>query len=283
MDQNITMNELLAYLGPRGTYTEQAALNYSSSATLKPFPSISEVVRTVASHEAAEGIIPIENSLFGSVTETLDLLIREPKLAIRNEIVIAIQHCLIVSSSHKEQEIHRIYSHPQALGQCSDFLKNNFPEAQLIATLSTSAAVEQVMAQDGDSAAIGPERAALINGATVVKKGIQNNPYNVTRFIVIADSDHPPTGNDKTSICFSFAEDKPGLLNTVLLAIAAKGVNLSKIESRPTGKILGEYYFLIDLNGHRQEANVAKIIAEITPATSLLRIFGSYPATEIKR
>ena len=277
------MNKLLAYLGPRGTYTEQAALSYSSSATLKPFPSISEVVRTVASHEAAEGIIPIENSLFGSVTETLDLLIREPKLAIRNEIVIAIQHCLIVSSDYKEQEIHRVYSHPQALGQCSDFLKKTFPEAQLIATLSTSAAVEQVMNQDGDSAAIGPERAALINGAIVVKKGIQNNPYNVTRFIVIADSDHPPTGNDKTSICFSFAEDKPGLLNTVLLAIAEKGVNLSKIESRPTGKILGEYYFLIDLNGHRQEASVANIIAEISPATSLLRIFGSYPATEIKR
>jgi len=277
------MNKLLAYLGPRGTYTEQAALSYSSSATLKPFPSISEVVRTVASHEAAEGIIPIENSLFGSVTETLDLLIREPKLAIRNEIVIAIQHCLIVSPGYKEQEIHRVYSHPQALGQCSDFLKKTFPEAQLIATLSTSAAVEQVMNQDGDSAAIGPERAALINGAIVVKKGIQNNPYNVTRFIVIADSDHPPTGNDKTSICFSFAEDKPGLLNTVLLAIAEKGVNLSKIESRPTGKILGEYYFLIDLNGHRQEASVANIIAEISPATSLLRIFGSYPATEIKR
>ena len=277
------MNKLLAYLGPRGTYTEQAALSYSSSATLKPFPSISEVVRTVASHEAAEGIIPIENSLFGSVTETLDLLIREPKLAIRNEIVIAIQHCLIVSPGHKEQEIHRVYSHPQALGQCSDFLKKTFPEAQLIATLSTSAAVEQVMNQDGDSAAIGPERAALINGAIVVKKGIQNNPYNVTRFIVIADSDHPPTGNDKTSICFSFAEDKPGLLNTVLLAIAEKGVNLSKIESRPTGKILGEYYFLIDLNGHRQEASVANIIAEISPATSLLRIFGSYPATEINR
>ena len=277
------MNKLLAYLGPRGTYTEQAALSYSSSATLKPFPSISEVVRTVASHEAAEGIIPIENSLFGSVTETLDLLIREPKLAIRNEIVIAIQHCLIVSPGYKEKELHRVYSHPQALAQCSDFLKKTFPEAQLIATLSTSAAVEQVMNQDGDSAAIGPERAALINGAIVVKKGIQNNPYNVTRFIVIADSDHPPTGNDKTSICFSFAEDKPGLLNTVLLAIAEKGVNLSKIESRPTGKILGEYYFLIDLNGHRQEASLANIIAEISPATSLLRIFGSYPATEINR
>ena len=277
------MNEFLAYLGPQGTYTEQAALNYSPSATLWPFPSISEVVTAVASNNATEGIIPIENSLFGSVTETLDLLIREPRLAIRNEIVIAIQHCLIVSQNHKEQEIDRVYSHPQALGQCSNFLKKHFPKAQLIATLSTSAAVGQMMTEDSHSAAIGPERAALLNNATVVKKGIQNNPYNVTRFVVIADKDHPPTGNDKTSICFSFAEDKPGLLNAGLLAIAEKGVNLSKIESRPTGKILGEYYFLIDLNGHRQEANIAKIIEEITPSTSLLRILGSYPATNTKR
>ena len=276
------MNHLLAYLGPRGTYTEQAALNYSSSSKLCPFSSIAEVVKAVTSNTTTEGIIPIENSLFGSVTETLDLLIREPSLSIKNEIIISIEHCLIVHPASKDTNITKIYSHPQALGQCSNFLAKQFPNAELIATLSTSAAVEKIMVESKNSAAIGPQRAALINNAKVEHVGIQNNPYNVTRFVVISSCDHSPTGDDKTSICFSFPEDKPGLLNQVLLAVAAKGVNLSKIESRPTGKILGEYYFLIDLNGHREEPNMSAIIDEIKAVTSLLRIFGSYPVSSTK-
>ena len=276
------MNHLLAYLGPRGTYTEQAALNYSSSSVLCPFPSIAEVVKAVTSNTTTEGIIPIENSLFGSVTETLDLLIREPSLAIKNEVVISIEHCLIMPPDSKDTNITKIYSHPQALGQCSNFLEKQFPNAELIATLSTSTAVEKMMVESKNSAAIGPQRAASLNNAKIAQIGIQNNPYNVTRFIVISSCDHCPTGDDKTSICFSFSDDRPGLLNQVLLAIAVKGVNLSKIESRPTGKILGEYYFLIDLNGHRKEPHISAIIDEIKTVTSLLRIFGSYPVYSTK-
>ena len=267
----------IAYLGPAGTFTEEAARQYNSKATLQPLPSIPGVALAVASNIAEEGVVPIENSLEGSVTDTLDILIRQPRLFIRRELVLPIEHCLLVMSNITASDIQVIYSHPQALGQCREFLERCFPKAQLVASLSTAAAVGDMKESKSPAAAIAPHRAAELNKVEVLAQGIQDNPSNMTRFVVLADTDHPPTGTDKTSLCFSFAEDKPGLLYSVMGEFARRNINLAKVESRPTKQSLGEYIFLIDVHGHRQDPPVKEAIEALRQQSSTLKIFGSYP------
>lgn len=271
------MSTRIAYLGPPGTYTEQAALLYAPQGQLLPFASISAVASAVDSRMAEEGVIPIENSLQGSVTETLDLLIHQPSLFIRRELALRIVHYLLVRPGTKAGEVRVIYSHPQALAQCREFLERCFPKAALVASLSTTAAVEQMQSSQEPAAAIAPQRAAELYGAEVLARGIQDNPNNITRFVVLAHSDHPPTGRDKTSICFSFAEDRPGLLYGVMGEFARRNINLAKVESRPTKRSLGQYFFLVDLEGHRTDAQVAEALDRVRGMTSLFRMFGSYP------
>ena len=271
------MAKRIAFLGPVGTFSEEAALLYDPEADLEPFPSIPAVALAVASGIAEEGVMPIENSLEGSVTHTLDILIQEARLFIRRELVLPIEHCLLVKPGTRAADIQTVYSHPQALGQCRDFLERRFPKAQLIASLSTVAAVEDMKESPTPAAAISPRRASELHSVDILARGIQDNPSNATRFVILADTDHPPTGRDKTSLCFSFQEDQPGLLYNVMGEFARRNINLAKVESRPTKRSLGQYIFLIDCEGHREDAIVKEAIDAVRSQTSTLKIFGSYP------
>jgi len=270
------MTRRLAYLGPPGTFSEEAALHYEPQAKLLPLQSIAAVAAAVEAGMAEEGIVPIENSLEGSVAETLDILIHESRLAIRRELVLPVEHCLLVPPGMPLEAVQLILSHPQALAQCRRFIERCFPKAQLVAALSTAAAVEEIMHRQ-DAAAIATQRAAQLYGAQVLARGIQDHQANVTRFIVLAEADHAPTGCDKTSIAFSFAEDRPGLLVGVLMEFAQRNINLSKVESRPTKERLGEYIFLVDLEGHRQDPPVAAALEAVARQVAFFKVFGSYP------
>ena len=271
------MAKHIGFLGPSGTFSEEAALLYDADANLEPFPNIHAVALAVASGIVEEGMVPIENSLEGSVTDTLDILIQEARLFIRGELVLSIEHCMLVEPGTTSEAIQTIYSHPQALGQCRNFLERCFPKAQLVASLSTVAAVEDMKASTSSTAAISPKRAADIYGVAVLAQGIQDNPSNATRFAVLSNADHPPTGRDRTSFCFSFQEDTSGLLYGVMGVFAHRNINLHKVESRPTKQSLGEYIFLIDCEGHREDAQVKEAIDAVRGQTSMLKIFGSYP------
>ena len=271
----------IAYLGPEGTYSEEAAVKYSEMIggdwTLEPFPTIQAVALAVASGIADEGVAPIENSLEGSVTATLDILIQDSRLSIRNELVIPIEHTLLVTPGTKAADIQTIFSHPQALGQCRAYLEQCFPNAQKIASLSTVSAIDDVWASPAPAAAISPMRAAQLRNMEILARGIQDNSSNETRFVALARADHEVTGSDKTSICFSFSEDKPGMLYNTLGEFAIRNINLAKIESRPTKESLGLYWFLVDFEGHRDEPKVQSVLDFIKSQTSMLRVFGSYP------
>lgn len=271
------MTKRIAFLGPVGTYTEEAALHHDAQADLQPFPTIAAVALAVSSGMTEEGVVPIENSLEGSVTYTLDLLISQLDLSICKEIVLPIEHFLMAKPGTRAPDIRVIYSHPQALAQCRNFLERCFPQAQQTASLSTVAAVVDMKASSLPAAAIAPHRAAALHDVEIIGQNIQDNPANVTRFVVLANQDHPPTGRDKTSICFSFREDLPGLLYRALGEFAKRNINLAKVESRPTKQSLGEYIFLIDFEGHREDLLVKEAIEALARQTSTLKVLGSYP------
>ena len=267
----------LAFLGPRGTFSEEAALRYAPDAEMRPFPTIAAAAAAVAGGDIDEAVAPIENSLQGAVTETLDLLIHEEGYRVKRELNLSVVHNLMASPGLAIDAIQRVYSHPQALGQCREYLGRNLPHAELAAALSTAGAVEQAANADVPSAAIAPKRAATLYGAAVLAEGIQDDDSNVTRFVVLAASDAESTGDDKTSICFSFDDDRPGMLFDVMGEFAHAGINLTKVESRPTREALGRYYFLVDLSGHRNDPAVAAALERVERSVSLLKVFGSYP------
>ncbi|MCE2464146.1 MAG: ACT domain-containing protein, partial [Dehalococcoidia bacterium] len=162
-------------------------------------------------------------------------------------------------------------------GQCRDFLEQHFPEAELIATLSTVAAVEDMKEDPTPAAAISPKRVAKLHGVAILAEGIEDNSSNATRFVTLARTDHPPTGYDKTSLCFSFQEDKPGLLYNIMGEFARRNINLAKVESRPAKRSLGQYIFLIDCEGHREDPIIKEAIGAVRAQATSLKIFGSYP------
>ena len=271
------MAKKIAYLGPQGTFTEDAALLHDKTAQLIPFPSIPAVAVAVVSGMAEEGVVAIENSLEGSVTDTLDLLIHESGVFIRKELVLPIEHDLLVKQGTEAGSVKVLYAHPQALGQCRNVIERCFPKVNVVAALSNAAAVEEMMVSTHPAAAIGTRRAAEIYDAEILARGIQDKAPNVTRFVVLALTDHPPTGSDKTSLCFSFADDRPGVLCEVLQKFAERNINLAKIESRPSKESLGRYIFLIDIEGHHDDSLVSEVLKQVREVTSLFKVFGSYP------
>ena len=271
------MVKRLGYMGPAGSYSEEAGVTYDAEARKISFPSIHAVAAAVDSDLADEGVVPIENSLEGSVTFTLDVLIHESELFIKHELALPIQHLLLAPEGTESEDVKVVYSHPQALGQCRSFLTKCFPEAEQVASLSTSAAVKDMLERGGGAAAIANERAGRLYGASVLAQRIEDNPNNMTRFVVLAKSDHPRTGSDKTSICFSFDENTPGLLYRVMGEFAGRNINLAKVESRPTKQSLGRYVFLVDLEGHREDSVVREALEGVRSYVSLLKVFGSYP------
>ena len=271
------MTKRLGYLGPEGTFTEAAAILYDPDATLLPYPTITSVAKAVSEDLVEYGVVPIENSLEGSVTDTLDLLIHQADLKITNELVMPIEHCLLMRNDSLIEKLEVIYSHPQALGQCRNYLEQYFPNAQVMAALSTAASVEQMLTCDFPAAAIATSRAGQIYGADVVRRGIQDNSNNTTRFVILSKEDHEFTGYDKTSVCFSFGEDKPGILYMVMGEFASRDINLAKVESRPNKETLGRYIFLMDLEGHRDEQHLHQALEKVASNTSFMKILGSYP------
>ena len=267
----------LAHLGPRGTYTEAAAIAYDVDAELLPQPNVAAAVAAVEAGEADAAVCAIENSVEGGVTETLDQLLREDfDLSISGEVVLPIHHTLVGAAGVDLSTAKVVYSHPQALAQCRERLRELVPNAAPVAALSTASAIEGAIAEPG-SVAVGSELAAQLHDATIYAQDIADAPGNETRFIVLAAEDHEPTGSDKTSIAFTTHHDRPGSLVDVLGQLSQRSLNMTRIESRPTREQLGTYVFLIDFDGHRASSDVADALEAVAKSTLLLRVLGSYP------
>jgi len=263
----------IATLGPRGTYSEKAARQLDMSARIVFCRNIPDVVEAVLAGKEDVAVVPIENSLEGSVNVTLDLL-RENKLSVIGEINVHVVHCLVMKG--KKEDVTMIYSHSQALAQCRKYLRENFPNAQIYETTSTADAANKASLAK-HIAAIASKEAANEYGLKIFAKNIQDVNENYTRFIVIGKNIPEPTGNDKTSIIVYPKENKFGALYEILGVFAKRGIDLTKVESRTTKKALGDYLFHIDLNGHVKDKIVAAALEELREIVQMLKILGSYP------
>ena len=267
-----------AFLGPRGSFSEEAALLRAETDQLVAFSSFPALVSAVETGLADEAVLPIENSIEGAVSTTLDLLIHETALRIAGELALPVRHFLVTRPGVRLEDVRVVTSHPQALGQCRRFLDRCLPGVEQEAALSTSGAVKDVAEGDDDHrAGIGTARAAELYGGAILAHDIQDVHTNVTRFVVLAREDAPPTGNDKTSLAFRVQENVPGALHAILAELAVENLQMTKIESRPSKGWLGDYVFLIDFEGHRQDERVARVLDNIRDRCSILKIFGSYP------
>ncbi|MFN0146734.1 MAG: prephenate dehydratase [Dehalococcoidia bacterium] len=267
----------VAYLGPPGTFGEEAALRAAPGADFIACPSHAAVAAAVEVGRAEAGVAAIENSLSGSVAETLDILVHDTTLEIQAELVLPIVHNLVVKPGTRREAVKVIYSHTQALGQVRKFIERAFPAAQFEAALSTAEAVQEMLRRPGDAAAIATARAATLYGAEILDRAIQDSDSNVTRFVLLGRTKTPPTGRDRTSIAFWFAGDEPGMLARVLNVFAERRINCSKIESRPTRTAFGEYVFLVDFEGHQDDPAGREVLAALRPLCAQLKVFGSYP------
>lgn len=263
----------IAYLGPPATFTHQATLRqFGLSAQLVAQKSIPAVFEEVCRGRAPYGVVPVENSTEGVVSHTLDMFIRS-ELKINAEILLEIEHNLL-SLTGRMADVRKIVSHPQALAQCRQWLEENMPDTALVDVASTALAA-QMAAEDESVAAIAGEVAATMYGLKTVKQKIEDNPNNFTRFLVIGRNIPAPSAQDKTSVMFS-VKDEPGILYNMLKPFSNRGINLSKIESRPMKKKAWEYVFFLDMDGHVQDPQVAEAIEELRGCCQELRILGSY-------
>jgi len=269
----------IAYLGPAGTFSEEAALIFASEGDeLIPFSSFAALVSAVEADVADAAVLPIENSIEGSVASTVDLLIHETELQICREIIVPVRHCLVGAPGSNITGIKNVLTHPQAFGQCRKFLDRCLPNANQMAALSTAGAVEEVSKGDDLTvAAIGPLRAAELYGGTVLARNIEDNHTNVTRFVALHERDHAPTGDDKTSLTVTVRQNIPGSLHAVLDELAADKIQMTRLESRPAKHVLGEYYFLIEIEGHRLEPHIAAALERMRAKSDIFKVFGSYP------
>ncbi|MDP0490708.1 MAG: prephenate dehydratase [Verrucomicrobiota bacterium JB023] len=267
----------IAYLGPEGTWTHQAAIKkFGHSVEYLAQPNFAEVFDHVARRRASYGVVPIENSTEGAVSHTLDLFVDSP-LQICAQILLRIENNLLAAIPR--EEIKTLYSHPQVFGQCKNWILRNYPEADLVEVSSTTKAAQIAAekAKEG-AAALGGTLAAELNGLTVLEQSIQDRATNTTRFLVISEKTCPPTGNDRTSILFGI-HDRPGSLVNALQAFDQFQINMSKIESRPSKQKDWEYIFYVDLAGHCEDDKVANAIGELEKHCSLVKLLGSYPDT----
>ena len=265
----------VAFQGEPGAYTEEAAFRFfGKSAEGRAYESLDEVFEAVEVGEVPFAMVPVENSLEGSITRAYDLLLDSP-LMICGETEMRISHCLIAGEGAGLDTIKTVYSHPQALGQCRSFLGHL--NSELVPSSDTAGSVKMIKEQRlTDSAAVASARAAEIYGMKIIAREIEDNPHNFTRFFVLSKEDALPTGNDKTSIVFSL-KHKPGALYDCLKEFASRDVNLTKLESRPTRHQPWEYNFYMDFTGHRQEENIAEALKHLEEHSVFVKILGSYP------
>jgi prephenate dehydratase len=273
----------VGFLGPEGTFTEQALLSQPDLAAceLVALPSIPDVLTAVDSGEVDLGFIGIENSIEGAVTVTVDALAFEHDLFIQREVVLGVQVNLLAPSGVGLGDIRRVLSMPVATAQCRQFLHRELPGVESVAVSSTAEAARLVAGEehDGHTAAIAPSVAAKLYGLDVVANDIEDHPDNATRFVVVAKSGIPaPTGHDKTSIVVFQRANRPGSLLAILQEFAARSIDLTKLESRPTKKGLGHYCFVIDLEGHVGDELVADCLRDLKSKVADVKFLGSYPA-----
>ena len=265
----------IAYLGPEGTWTHQAAIKkFGHSVAYTSQPNFAEVFDQVTRRQADYGVVPIENSTEGAVSHTLDLFVDSP-LQICAQILLRIENGLMAAIPR--EQIKTLYSHPQVFGQCRNWILRNFPEADLVEVSSTTRAAQ--LARDNaaqGAAALGGALAAEMNGLEMLESSIQDRATNTTRFLVIGEKTCPPTGKDRTSILFAI-HDRPGSLVRALQAFDQFQINMSKIESRPSKRKDWEYVFYVDLSGHCDDPELKNAIEELEKHCSMVKLLGSYP------
>jgi len=264
----------VAYLGPEGTFTHLAAMKkFGEKAKYIPVKTIDEVFKEVEKKRADYGVVPVENSIEGIVTHTLDVFL-ESDLKIISEISLEIHHYLL-SKENSINKIKKIYSHPQAIAQCRNWIAENLPEVEIYETESTISAVKKVI-KEKNAAAIASEIASSMYNLNIIAERIEDFRENITRFLVIGSEFAEKTGNDKTSILFSI-KDRVGALHDILFHFKNENINLTKIESRPSKKKAWEYVFFVDFIGHKDDVNVKRALNNIEKASVFLKILGSYP------
>jgi prephenate dehydratase len=282
----------VGYLGPEGTFSEEAGRAYAKKLEGKvemlPFTTIHDLLFAADRKKIDEAVVPIENSIEGTIGVVTDMLVKDVNLMIRQEMVVPVYHYLIAQKGVKLSEITDVISHPQGIDQSKEFLRKKIPRAKMHLSYSTAEAVRQVATSLGERiiahgkvkgpvfAAVGTEASAKLYGLKVIASRI-NAPENQTRFVVLAKPDHPRTGDDKTSLVFSVARDRPGGLYSILGEFAVRSINLTKIESRPSKRALGDYYFFVDLQGHREDRLVAEALSKMARKVAFLKFLGSYP------
>ncbi len=265
----------VAFQGEPGAFSEEAALVFfGRSVTAIPCESVDEVFRSVAGDRTRFGIVPVENSSEGSISRVYDLFL-EHDVRVCGETALRIVHCLISAPGVSMVQVRRVFSHPQALGQCRSFLSHL--GCELIPTYDTAGSVKMLRDRNlNDAAAVAGARAAELYGMHVIASGIEDSRNNYTRFFILSKRDVPPSGEDKTSIVFS-VKHEPGALYEALRVLAERRLNLTKIESRPTRQKPWEYNFYLDFEGHHKDARFAEALAQMAPHCLFLRILGSYP------
>ena len=276
----------VAFLGPAGTYTEEALLaSATGQVEREPRTTVYETVMAVQNGETDRAVVPIENSLEGGVAATLDALAGEAdQVRIAAEVVHPIHHHLIAGRHLAVEAVERVLSHPQATAQCARFLRERLPGAERVASTSTAEAVRRVASSPDPWAALGSALSARRYGATVLAERVEDHPDNLTRFVWLAPAgaiDPQPDGPAKTSVVFwGFNDSSPGALMTVLRELSDRDINLTKIESRPRRVRLGHYMFFCDLEGHERDAPVAEALSALRKRVETLRVLGSYPAAQ---
>jgi chorismate mutase/prephenate dehydratase len=267
----------IAFLGPEGTFTQAAALKqFGHSVRTLALGAIDDVFRDVAAGSADYGVVPVENSTEGVISHTLDLF-QQSSLRICGEVELRIHHHLL--AREPDAAIVRVLAHQQALAQCRGWLDANLPQAEHVAVGSNAEAARQAGSCEG-TAAIAGDMAAELYGLVTVASNIEDQPDNTTRFLVIGRETVPPGGNDKTSLLVSI-RNRPGALYAILQHIAAQGISMTRIESRPSRQGMWEYVFYIDVEGHRDDAPVAAALAALEQETIAVKVLGSYPRAVI--
>jgi chorismate mutase/prephenate dehydratase len=266
----------IAFLGPEGTFTQQAVYkHFGHSVRALALPAIEEVFHEVEAGAADFGVVPIENSTEGTVTHTLDRFLASP-LRICGEVELRI-HQYLMGRMNALDQVQRICAHQQALAQCRQWLDENLPEPERCPVSSNAEGARRARDEQG-TAAIGPEAAAEVYGLNVLVAQIEDHPDNTTRFLVVGSKDFKPSGGDKTTLLVSAGKtNAPGALYSLLEPLSRYGISMTRIESRPSRRRKWDYVFFIDIEGHVEDPHIAAALAELRKRTSLYRVLGSYP------
>lgn len=265
----------VAFLGPRGTFSEEAARKqFGGRVRAMPCNSIDEVFRQVEAQQVGYGVVPVENSTEGAVGRTLDLLVSSP-VQICGEVLLPVHQCLMSKAAVKDG-ITRVFAHAQSLAQCHEWLNQNLPAAGRVPVVSNAEGA-RLASEEPSAACIGSQSAAELYQLDVLAANIEDQPNNTTRFVVIADQQVAPSGRDKTSLVMS-VRNRPGAMHELLAPLAEGGVDMTRFESRPSRTGMWEYVFFVDIRGHQRDAQVARALEQLRGRASFLKILGSYPA-----